>query len=199
MQEKARANGIGSLTAAETSEWANLRGALSNIEASRDLVILRAQMTGGSEETSREIANIMGSTGIASAGGIAGGIGKGGKPSHANNAGEKNSASSHFPSNLKDLTASLGVEPKVSTTQHGTTRMVWEPNSNTRIRYESHPGDEGVFNPRHHGEHYHIEVKPDNLTWNQAKKQNSIQKVKPENYKPGHVTGFLPNEKHPGK
>lgn len=105
----------------------------------------------------------------------------------------------HFPENPNDLSKILGVEPKVTTTQHGTTRMVWEPNSNTRIRYESHPGDSGTFNPRHHGEHYHIEIKPDNLTWNQAKRQNAIQKVKPEDYQVGHGTGFLPGEKHPGQ
>lgn len=35
------------------------------------------------------------------------------------------------------------------------------------------------------------------MTWNKAKKQNTIQKEKPENYQPGHGTGFLPNEKHP--
>ncbi|WP_050981658.1 VENN motif pre-toxin domain-containing protein [Advenella kashmirensis] len=109
------------------------------------------------------------------------------------------SAHNKFPSNPNDLTKVLGVSPKVSTTQHGTTRMLWEPNANTRIRYESHPGDSGPFNPRHHGEHYHIEVKPENLTWNQAKKQNAIYKVKPENYKVGNGTGFLPNERHPGK
>jgi len=28
---------------------------------------------------------------------------------------------------------------KVSVTRDGTTRMVWEPNSDTRIRFESHP------------------------------------------------------------
>ena len=118
---------------------------------------------------------------------------------HVVNENAVNSASNRFPSNPNDLTNALGVSPKVTTTQHGTTRMVWEPNSSTRIRYESHPGDEGIFNPRHHGEHYHIEVKPDNLTWNQAKRQNAIQKIKPEDYKPGHGTGFLPNERHPGK
>ncbi|PXZ04751.1 hypothetical protein [Gilliamella apicola] len=118
---------------------------------------------------------------------------------HVVNENAVNSASNRFPSNPNDLTNALGVSPKVTTTQHGTTRMVWEPNSSTRIRYESYPVDEGIFNPRHHGEHYHIEVKPDNLTWNQAKRQNAIQKIKPEDYKPGHGTGFLPNERHPGK
>jgi hypothetical protein len=108
-----------------------------------------------------------------------------------------------FPEDPNVFTKQLGVEPKVSVTQHGTTRMVWEPNSNTRIRFESHPeglmvGDPG-FNPRHHGSHYHIEIKPDNMTWNQAKRQNLIKKIKPENYVPGMGTGFLPYEKLPGK
>ena len=107
-------------------------------------------------------------------------------------------SNTHFPSEPNDLTKALGVEPKVSTTQHGTTRMEWQPNSNTRIRYESHPGDDGAYNPRHHGEHYHVETKPDNLSWNQAKNKRKIHKVKPENYKPGSGTGFLPGEKHPG-
>lgn len=86
----------------------------------------------------------------------------------------------------------------MSTTQHGTQLIVWEPNQNTRIRYESHPGDSGLFNPRHHGEHYHVEVNPDNMTWNQAKKQGKITKVRPEGYQPGHGTGFVPGENFPG-
>ncbi|MCP4537140.1 MAG: hypothetical protein GY832_08325, partial [Chloroflexi bacterium] len=109
-------------------------------------------------------------------------------------------AINRFPADPDDFTRQLGVQPsKVSTTKHGTKRFVWEPNKNTRIRYESHPGDSGPFVPRHHGEHYHIEIKPDNLTWNQAKKQGMIVKVKPENYQPGHGTGFLPDETHPGQ
>jgi hypothetical protein len=59
------------------------------------------------------------------------------------------------------MTRSLGVEPKkVGVTPDGTPRTTWEPNSNTRIRHESHPeglspGDPG-YNPRRHGEHYHV-------------------------------------------
>ncbi|MEW7856502.1 hypothetical protein AB2M95_11380 [Pseudomonas chlororaphis] len=49
-----------------------------------------------------------------------------------------------FPDDPNELTKALGVQPKVSQTQHGTQRMVWEPNADTRIRYESHPGDPGV-------------------------------------------------------
>ncbi|MCR4539727.1 DUF6531 domain-containing protein [Pseudomonas sp. 18.1.10] len=103
-----------------------------------------------------------------------------------------------FPSDPNDLTAVLGVAPKVSKTKHDTQRMEWKPNSDTRIRFESHPGDIGPYAPRHHGEHYHIELKPNNLSWNQAEKQKLLLKVKPENYDPGHGTGFLPGERHPG-
>ena len=107
-------------------------------------------------------------------------------------------AHSHFPRDPNDLTEVLGVTPKVSTTKHDTQRMEWRPNSNTRIRFESHPGDEGIFVPRHHGEHYHIELKPNDFSWRQAEKNNLVMKVLPHNYKKGHGSGFLPGEKHPG-
>lgn len=55
-----------------------------------------------------------------------------------------------------------------------------------------------AYNARHHGDHYHIETKPSNLTWNQAKRQGKITKIKPQNYQLGTGTGFLPGEKHPG-
>lgn len=89
-----------------------------------------------------------------------------------------------FPADPDDFSDILGVpSSKVSTTNDGTTRMIWEPNPNTRIRYESHPegltANDPGFNPRHHGEHYHIEVKPDGASWNQDKKKGLIQKVKP--------------------
>jgi RHS repeat-associated protein len=103
-----------------------------------------------------------------------------------------------FPYDPNDLTNVLGVVPKVSKTKHDTQRIEWKPNSDTRIRFESHPGDKGPYIPRHHAEHYHIELKPNNLSWNQAEKQKLLMKVKPENYEPGHGTGFLPGERHPG-
>jgi hypothetical protein len=58
--------------------------------------------------------------------------------------------------------------------------MTWSPNSNTRIRYESHPGDSGPFNARHHGEHYHVETKPSDLSWGQANRRGLIQKINVE-------------------
>ncbi|OCQ51496.1 hypothetical protein Ppb6_03324 [Photorhabdus australis subsp. thailandensis] len=68
--------GLDSLTPAEVREWADLRGAMSNIDASRNLVLHRAQVTGGSEETTQEIVKIMGQVGISAAPGIAKGISK---------------------------------------------------------------------------------------------------------------------------
>ncbi len=64
--------GLASLTPAEVREWADLRGAMSNIDASRNLVLHRAQVTGGSEETTQEIVKIMGQTGIAASAGVVG-------------------------------------------------------------------------------------------------------------------------------
>lgn len=55
------------------------------------------------------------------------------------------------------------------------------------------PGDSN-WNPRHHGEHYHVETKPNELTWGQAKMQGQITKVLPTGYTPGSGTGFLPEE-----
>jgi hypothetical protein len=87
----------------------------------------------------------------------------------ANNAGR-------FPANPNQMTEQLGVPPtRVGTTPDGTPRVVWEPNANTRIRFKSHPdglspGDPG-FNPRHHGPHYHVKIKPDGLTWGQANRR----------------------------
>ncbi len=108
-----------------------------------------------------------------------------------------------FPSDPKEMTSKLGLPPsKVGKTPDGTTRVVWEPNPNTKIRYESHPhglkpGDQG-FNPRHHGPHYHVETKPAGMSWSKANKSNQVTKAKPPGYTPGGGTGFLPGEKFPG-
>jgi RHS repeat-associated protein len=102
-----------------------------------------------------------------------------------------------FPTDPNNLTKILGVEPKFTTTLDGTLKMKWEPNANTRIRYESHPGDlmpdRSNFNPRHHSEHYHVETKASGTGWNQA------TKAQPDNYTLGMGTGFLPGEKFPGR
>lgn len=68
---------------------------------------------------------------------------------------------------------------------------------NLRIRPEQHmikPGE--IYNPRHHGLHYHVETRRNPLfSWNSRK--NRI-KLKPEDYSPGSGTGFLPGEEFPG-
>ncbi|MEM4725228.1 MAG: hypothetical protein QXP01_09470, partial [Candidatus Hadarchaeum sp.] len=108
-----------------------------------------------------------------------------------------------FPADPTEMTKLLGVEPvRVGTTPDGTPRIVWEPNSNTRIRFESHPGGlspgDPRFNPRHHGPHYHVEIKPDGMTWSAAKRRGVIIKLEPPGYTPGSGTGFVPGELFPG-
>jgi RHS repeat-associated protein len=113
-----------------------------------------------------------------------------------------NSGSNLFPSDPADLTKQIGQPTRVGSTPDGTVRITWEPNSNTRIRYESHPGglqpgDPG-FNPNHHGPHYHVEVKPDGLSWTQANRQGVIVKSTPPGYTPGSGRSFVPAQKFPG-
>lgn len=107
-----------------------------------------------------------------------------------------------FPRSAEQMSAKIGQPKKVGMTPDGTIRTTWTPNSSTKIRHESHPhgvkpGDPG-YNPRHHGEHFHVETKPNNMSWNQAKKQGQILKSKPDNYTLGNGTGFLSGEKFPG-
>lgn len=101
-----------------------------------------------------------------------------------------------------EMSALIGQPKKVGTTPDGTVRTTWTPNSSTKIRHESHPhglkpGDAG-YNPRHHGEHFHVETKPNNMSWKQAKKQGQLLKSKPQGYTPRSGTGFLTGEKFPG-
>jgi len=106
-----------------------------------------------------------------------------------------------FPTDPNKLTSMLGVNPKISSTVDGTLRMLWNPCSDIRIRFESHPDglkpNSPNWNPRHHGNHYHVETKPNNLSWNQANKQGLISKIKPDGYIQGSGTGFLPGENFP--
>ena len=56
------------------------------------------------------------------------------------------------------------------------------------------PGE--AFNPRHHGQHYHLEVRRDpTRSW---KKNKNIEILKPPDYTAGSGTGFLPGELFPG-
>lgn len=97
--------------------------------------------------------------------------------------GGKNS----FPDNPDDLLSELPRDAK---------GRIY-PSDKIRIRPEQHdlkPGEK--YAPRHHGQHYHVETRADpNKSWNN---KNNVTKIKPDNYQPGHGTGFLPGEKFPG-
>jgi len=78
LAEKARTQGVGSLSEAEQKEWIAARSALTELDSQKNLSLHRAQTMGGSAEVSAEIINVMGHAAIASAAGVAGGISKAG-------------------------------------------------------------------------------------------------------------------------
>ncbi|MCS4270619.1 MULTISPECIES: hemagglutinin repeat-containing protein [Raoultella] len=84
---KIRNEGIDSLTKAEQLEWKDLRGVSANIDGSIKTLIYRAQMFGGSEETSAELADIFGHAAIANAAGAAAGISNAAGGKYTPNAG----------------------------------------------------------------------------------------------------------------
>jgi hypothetical protein len=92
-----------------------------------------------------------------------------------------------FPKNPKDLLPTLSRNSKGHI----------YPADNLRIRAEIHEikiGD--VYNPRHHGQHYHVEYRSNpSISWSN---KNNIRKYEPDNYKLGDGTGFLPGERFPG-
>lgn len=71
------------------------------------------------------------------------------------------------------------------------------PSDYIRIRPEKHDMKVGeIYNPRHHGQHYHIEGQEiKKLSWNNKKNTYCIE---PNNYKRGDGTGFFPGEPFPG-
>jgi hypothetical protein len=71
------------------------------------------------------------------------------------------------------------------------------PADNIRIRPEKHEMKlRDTYNPRHHGQHYHIETRRNpSGSW---KKNQNIELIKPNGYEPGTGTGFLPGETFPG-
>jgi hypothetical protein len=98
-----------------------------------------------------------------------------------------------FPATADEMTDILGVAGVRTMTQQGSQRTRWFPNERTRITMESHPLDPG-FNPRHHGPHFHVQIRPDADTgWNNP----AVIKVRPPGYTPGSGTGFLPGEGFP--
>ena len=70
---------------------------------------------------------------------------------------------------------------------------------NLRLRPEKHPMQEGEeYNPRHHGQHYHVETRRNpSKSW---KKNDNIEIIKPDGYIPdnGMGTGYIPGERFPG-
>jgi filamentous hemagglutinin len=106
--------------------------------------------------------------------------------------GSKAVATQSFPKNPADLL------PDVPHVVKANGNRVIQPSENLRIRAEQHPLHAGeTFNPRHHGQHYHVERRIDpNKSWNNGK---NVEKLKPEGYTPGEGTGFLPGEPFPGK
>lgn len=95
-----------------------------------------------------------------------------------------------FPENPDDLLPELERDGK------GRIR----PGENIQIRPEQHtmkPGEK--YNPRHHGQHYHVESRRDpSKPWKKCE-GNDIEILKPPGYSPGSGTGFIPGEAFPGE
>ncbi len=88
-----------------------------------------------------------------------------------------------FPSQADDLLPNLARDAK---------GRIY-PSDKIRIRPEQHPLKPGeTYAPRHHGQHYHVEIRKDvTKSWNN--KKNGI-KVKPKDYKPG-VRNRIPSRR----
>ena len=95
--------------------------------------------------------------------------------------------SNKFPDNPNDLLPELPRDKKGSI----------YPADNIRIRPEKHSLELGdTYNSRHHGQHYHVEKRIDpSRSWG---RNENIYKIKPNGYKLGDGTGFLPGENFPG-
>ena len=100
-----------------------------------------------------------------------------------------------FPDNPDDLLPEIPRD-KV-TKSNGTTSQTIYTSDSVRIRAEQHPLLQGeVYNPRHHGVHYHVEFRVDtSKSWNN---KNNVIKFYPGGYVKGSGTGFLPGEIFPG-
>ena len=92
----------------------------------------------------------------------------------------------YFPSKADDLLPELPRDVKGHI----------HPNAYTRIRPEQHALELGEsFNPRHHGQHYHVEIRTDPTKCFSNK--NNTTKITPPGYVKGEGTGFLPGEGFP--
>jgi len=97
-----------------------------------------------------------------------------------------------WPSDPDILSRELGITPikDVISPTHGTRTVLWRSGL-VEIRFESHATDIGPYNPRHHGPHYHVEMREPDQGWNKA------VKLEPLGYVRGSGTGFLPGEEIP--
>ena len=95
------------------------------------------------------------------------------------------SRGARFPSNPDDLLPSLPRDVK---------GRIY-PSDKLRLRPEKHALEPGeMFNPRHHGQHYHVDYRSNpQMGWN----NKGVTKFKPKNYKRGDGTGFMPGEPFP--
>ncbi|WP_124065275.1 RHS repeat-associated core domain-containing protein [Clostridium sp. E02] len=112
----------------------------------------------------------------------------------ANEGSGKETSVGKFPENPDDLLPEIPRD-KVTKSNGGTSQKI-PTSDNVRIRAETHPLEPGeTYNPRHHGQHYHVEYKIDpSKSWNN---KNNVQKVYPPGYTSGSGTGFLPGEDFP--
>ena len=94
-----------------------------------------------------------------------------------------------FPSNPDDLLPEISRN-KI-TKSNGTISQIIYTGDGFRIKHSLLPGE--VYNPRHHGVHYHLEYKVDlTKSWNN---KNNVHKLYPNGYTSGG--GFLPGEAFP--
>ncbi|MCY7008659.1 hypothetical protein OCK72_08405 [Fusobacterium simiae] len=112
--------------------------------------------------------------------------------SKAVNSGSK--SKNVFPSNPDDFLPEISRNKIIKS--NGTVSQTIQTSDGIRIRAEQHPLLSGeVYNPRHHGVHYHIEYKVDlTKSWNNKK---NILKLYPDGYINGSGSGFLPGEAFP--
>lgn len=82
------------------------------------------------------------------------------------------------------------------TKPNGTVSQTIYTSDKVRIRAEQHPLLDGeVYNPRHHGVHYHVEYRIDtSKSWNN---KGNVGKYHPQGYTKGDGTGFIPGEYFP--
>jgi hypothetical protein len=74
-------------------------------------------------------------------------------------------------------------------------KTTWESADGLRrYRFEEHPLKPGeIYNPRHHGPHFHVDIRPPGVGWS----NKQVGKLYPPGYVNGEGSGFLPGEEIP--